>query len=375
MDGCGPLGAPSAPPPVPVVTEPTGAPDPAVEVSVVVVAYRSGRHLDAALTALAEARRITPTPVFEVVVVDNACPDRSGVLAATAHPWVRLVASAANTGFGGGCELGILAAVAPVICLLNPDVEVDPGWLGPLLGALDAGAGAAASVAVNRSGAVLEAGAGVYGDAAEPWTAACTDPADRFVDYASAACIAFRRSTFRAVGGFRADYWPAYFEDADLGLRLQDHGGVRVVAASRVVHHVGGDSALVARATPTFARRHTRTLDAAPRRAVRGGRGAQVAVVDAGDDRTAAALHRWRVTRRDVELLVVTGDAQRADVIAGVAADVGAAVLVGPVTTVLDERWGELDTIEFADAAEAARHSASVARSQPQAVVVTDGER
>lgn len=372
MDGRRPVGGRCPPSPVAVVSGRTDAEGSTPEVSVVIVAYRSGGHLDATLDALAAADR---RPAFEVVLVDNACPDHSGEAAASAHPWVRLVRSATNTGFGGGCELGVLAARAPIICLLNPDVEVEPGWLGPLVDAVDAGAGAAASVAVDHGGRVLEAGGGIHGDAREPWTAPCPDAADRFVDYASAACLALRRSTFRAVGGFRADYWPAYFEDADLGVRLQAHGGVRVVAASRVLHHVGGDTALVARAAPTFAGRHAGFLDAVPRRALRGGRGAQIAVVDdGGDDRVVAALLRARAARPDAELLVLVGDERRRAGVAPAAVRVGAAVLVGPVAAILDDRWGELDTIVFTDAGTGAAHSASVARSQPQAVVVTEGD-
>lgn len=352
------------------MTVPVDASGPVPDVSVVVVAFRSGQHLDAALGALAAA---AAAPTFEVVLVDNACPDGSGVQAAAVHPWVRLVRSDRNTGFGGGCELGVLAARADVICLLNPDVEVEAGWLGPLLDGLDAGAAAVASVAVDRGGRVLEAGAGIHGDAEEPWTAPCTEAADRSVDYASAACLALRRSTFRRVGGFRAEYWPAYFEDVDLGVRLLPLGGVRVVAASRILHHVGGDGALAAAAAPVFARHHARFLDLVPRRALRGGSGRQVALLDDGSDRVVAALERWRAASAEVELVVVVPAAGRARDLAPAAGRCGAAVVVGPVEQALEERWGELDTVVVVDAAEALAHESVLTRSQPQARVVTVG--
>ncbi len=350
------------------MTDGVAAPGPAPEVSVVIVAYQSGRHLDAALRSLAAA---ASAPSFEVVLVDNACPDSSGVRAAGDHPWVRLLRSERNTGFGGGCELGVLAARGDVICLLNPDIEVDVGWLGPLVVALDGGAAAAASVAVDGTGRVIEAGAGIHGDAVEPWTAPCTEAADRRVDYASAACLALRRSTFRSVGGFRADYWPAYFEDADLGVRLLPLGGVHVVAASRVRHHVGGDGALAAAAAPAFARRHARFLDTVPRRALRGGAGPQVALLDDGSARTVAALDRCRAASAEVELVVVVPTAGRAQELAEVAQRCGAAVVVGTPEEVFDGRWGELDTVVVPDAAAATAHAASLARHQPQARVVT----
>ena len=67
---------------------------------------------------------------------------------------------------------------------------------------------------------------------------------DRDIDYASAACWVMRRSMFDELGGFSSAYYPAYFEDADFGQRVQQAGYVtRLVSTRPVVHHHEGASA------------------------------------------------------------------------------------------------------------------------------------
>ncbi len=83
-----------------------------------------------------------PRGALSVVVVDNGSP---GHLAErlTGHldqlPSVRVVDAGHNRGFAGGCNLGI-EALGPVdyVALLNNDATVDPGWLAPLVAALEA---------------------------------------------------------------------------------------------------------------------------------------------------------------------------------------------------------------------------------------------
>ncbi|HEV3226354.1 MAG TPA: glycosyltransferase family 2 protein [Acidimicrobiales bacterium] len=75
------------------------------------------------------------TGSIEIVVVDNA----SSRPVAVSWPDVRTLRSDHNRGFAGGANLGI-GAVSGVdaIALVNNDAVVDPGWLAPLVEALDA---------------------------------------------------------------------------------------------------------------------------------------------------------------------------------------------------------------------------------------------
>lgn len=76
---------------------------------------------------------------LEVVVVDNGSTDGSVDGWDARHPEVRLVRTGANLGFAGGANRGLdgLADV-DAVALVNSDAFVEPGWLDPLVAALDA---------------------------------------------------------------------------------------------------------------------------------------------------------------------------------------------------------------------------------------------
>ena len=171
-----------------------------------------------------------------------------------------------NLGFSGGNNLGAQHASGEFLCFLNPDVIVGPGWLEPLIAALDDPVvGIAAPVLVDPDGTLQEAGQLVYDDGC---TAAVGGPEvmpgdwsnafSRDVDYASAACWVVRREEFLALGGFDERYRPAYFEDVDYAMRVEQAGRrTRLVVDVPVVHeHASGGSgeavAIAERSRDTF---------------------------------------------------------------------------------------------------------------------------
>jgi len=97
--------------------------------AVVIPHYSGGEILCRCLHSL----RRTAYRDFEIVVVDNGCPDGSVQAAEKAFPEIRVVRSAVNLGFAGGCNLGIRTTTSPFVVLLNNDTEVDAGWLEPLV--------------------------------------------------------------------------------------------------------------------------------------------------------------------------------------------------------------------------------------------------
>lgn len=211
--------------------------------SVIVVTYGTGQIIERCLAALEHTLRTIP---HEIVVVDNAAP--GGMPA-----WLRLrlvtsgvtlIRAATNLGFGGGNEVGIAHARGDVLCLVNPDVVVQPGWAEPLLTALaDPGIGIAAPLLLDPDGSVQEAGHTIDRRAV---TRPNTLPPSGEIDdvaYSSAACWTMRRAVHAEVGGFDAAYHPAYFEDVDLALRTRRAGYRTVlVGSSSVVHHAGSST-------------------------------------------------------------------------------------------------------------------------------------
>lgn len=79
-----------------------------------------------------------PAETLDVVMVDNASTDGVAARVRAELPSVRVMESGANLGFAGGCNLA-LAGLDRVdyVALLNNDAQVDPGWLLPLVAALE----------------------------------------------------------------------------------------------------------------------------------------------------------------------------------------------------------------------------------------------
>jgi GT2 family glycosyltransferase len=79
-----------------------------------------------------------PPASLDVVMVDNGSTDGVAARVRSTLPAVRVLDAGANLGFGGGCNLA-LADLDGVdyVALLNNDAQVDPGWLVPLVEALE----------------------------------------------------------------------------------------------------------------------------------------------------------------------------------------------------------------------------------------------
>jgi GT2 family glycosyltransferase len=195
-------------------------------VSVVMVAYGRGwRWVARALDAL---HRNTAEP-NEVILVDNGGADAGDRVVPEGR--YRVVRNRENVGFGPASNQGAELARSPTICFLNTDVLVEPGWLSPLLEALNDGrTGAVFPAKLNLDGTMQEAGAFVtgeglsyvFGDGEDPNSPEHLFP--REVDFGSAACMCMTGQVFAAACGFDDIYRLAYYEDADLCFRLRQRG-------------------------------------------------------------------------------------------------------------------------------------------------------
>ena len=295
--------------------------------SICMVLYRGG---ELALQALAAVAEHTDVP-YEVIVVDNCSPDGSGLLVLAGTHGVRYLGNDSNLGFGPAMNQAVGAARAEVVCLLNPDTEVQPGWAAPLLARLGRpGAAAATPLLLERDGATPQEAGGIidgrglsHAVGTPSWDDDGATVVGRVVDYASAACLAVRRDAFEAVGGFDPRYRLAYFEDADLAFALAGAGyRMWFEPASRVMHLRGGTDrggTAIALALENHERfvdkwraelltRPSDADDATSRLLLRDWRApARVAVIDTGDAAsTGAAVAAWRLSCPDAVLDLVT---------------------------------------------------------------------
>jgi GT2 family glycosyltransferase len=108
-------------------------------VGVVVVDHNGG---DLTLECLRSIIRTEwPADQLRVVLVDNASEDGITARVRAELPVVRVLEEQSNRGFGAGCNAGIRAlGTVDFVALVNNDAVVEPGWLPPLVHALEADA-------------------------------------------------------------------------------------------------------------------------------------------------------------------------------------------------------------------------------------------
>lgn len=220
--------------------------------SIIIPVYGRADLTEACLTRLIEH---TDERMYELVVVDNGSTDDTPELLARLDGAVTVIRNPENRGFAAACNQGAWAATGQHLVFLNNDTEPGPGWLEPLIAALDADeADIVGSLLTYPNGAVQHAGiswvqlpdSGSVHPVHLPGPCG-GDPAlietRRSVSAVTGACLAISRETFLDLNGFCEAYRNGY-EDVDLCARITSLGGVILFEpASRLVHHESGTGA------------------------------------------------------------------------------------------------------------------------------------
>ncbi|WP_375475155.1 glycosyltransferase [uncultured Jatrophihabitans sp.] len=185
----------------------------------------------------------------EILVLDNGCDaDHAARLQSLPHGFrrVRVLHEPVNRGFALGNNLAMRHARGDVVVFLNNDTEVVPGWLEPLVRALDdPSVLGAQSLLVYPSGSIQSAGIAFPSSGGVPHMLLQGFPiedADGIEDAelhaATAAALAVRRADVIALRGFDPIFRNG-MEDVDFGLRMRAlrPGRFTVRTDSVVVHH------------------------------------------------------------------------------------------------------------------------------------------
>jgi GT2 family glycosyltransferase len=165
------------------------------------------------------------------------------------YAWLRVVRNARNQGFIASCNRGAEEARGEVLVFLNDDTIPLPGWHHALLRTFRAypNAGAVGGRLMYPDGRLQEAGGVTFRDGSganfgrddfEPDAPLYTHV--RRVHYCSGALLATPREVFHSLGGFDANYRPAYYEDADYCFSVRASGRAVYYQPESVVVHLEG---------------------------------------------------------------------------------------------------------------------------------------
>ncbi|MEI3797980.1 MULTISPECIES: glycosyltransferase family 2 protein [Chitinophaga] len=194
---------------------------------------------------------------LQLVLADNASTDDSVAFVAAHYPQIRIIRNPRNDGFAGGYNDALQHVQADIYVLLNQDVEVEPGWIEPVVALMQQDTKIAACQPKMR--AYKDPDEFEYAGAAGGWmdilgytfcrgrilyttekdNGQYDDVKDIF--WATGAALFIRSACYHQVGGFDRDFF-AHMEEVDLCWRLQRAGYRICYCPDSRVFHVGGGS-------------------------------------------------------------------------------------------------------------------------------------
>lgn len=191
----------------------------------------------------------------EVIVADNASTDGSMKLMLYDFPKVRTIRFEKNYGFTGGYNRALFQTDAEYYVMINSDIEVPEGWLGPLTDWMDSHP--ECGICAPKLHSYRERERFEYAGAAGGYLDKYGYPFCRGrvlrktekdcgqydthapVFWASGACLMIRSSLFKKLGGLDERFF-AHQEEIDLCWRAQLAGYQVVTVPESTVWHVGG---------------------------------------------------------------------------------------------------------------------------------------
>ena len=218
---------------------------------VVIPTFNRSDDLIATLDSLAKSE----LNIDQIVVVDNGSKDDTVAKMQAHYPKVHLVSLETNIGATGGSNAGFdyaLAQGAEYVIRMDSDIEVDPGFLAPLIEVANS----------DPKIGVIGPKIYYYNPPDEIWYAGVeakdslfniTDsfrhqkdsPANshqREVDYAWGATMLISREVLEKTGGFDTDFF-IYHEEMDFCKRVRALGyRIIFVPESKIWHKVGSEA-------------------------------------------------------------------------------------------------------------------------------------
>ncbi|RFZ84604.1 glycosyltransferase family 2 protein [Mucilaginibacter terrenus] len=221
------------------------------KVAVVILNWNGQKYLEQFLPSVLASSY----PNLQVVVGDNASTDGSVAFLKGRYPDVAILENSENYGFTGGYNRVLSGVDADYYVLLNSDVEVEPGWIEPVIKLMESDAAIAAAGPKLRSyhqKSYFEYAGAAGGYIDKYGYPFCRgrifteleedngqyDKQDE-IFWASGAALFIKKVYWDEGGGFDESFF-AHMEEIDLCWRLKNMGYKIVYCPQSVVYHVGG---------------------------------------------------------------------------------------------------------------------------------------
>jgi GT2 family glycosyltransferase len=219
-------------------------PDPSDGLSIVIPSYNAVGIIEPLLGQLAKLPDVR-SGSYEVILSDDASTDGTPQAFQARYPWLRVVESAANTGFGSNANRGIAAATKGYLALVNTDIELIGNPFPELMATLFDHQECFALMPLVFNTArqqvenlqCLREGRGLIWNADLPEATLYTRRVRAMLDGAQpppdvtliesilcGACFVCSTGRGQQLGGFDKRFAPFYWEDVDLGVRALKGG-------------------------------------------------------------------------------------------------------------------------------------------------------
>ena len=220
-------------------------------------------HFALTMRALGSIRQNYPGAI-ELILIDSGSTDETRHIGRYVRG-ARVIAFSSNIGYLRGCNVALNFATSDAVLYINNDIDLAPAAIASAMRRLRSNPkiGAVGGKILRTHGSLQEAGSIIWQNGSTQGYMRDASPQApeanfvRDVDFCSAVFLLVRADLLHDLGGFDEAYAPAYFEDADLCVRIAARGYRIVYDPAVVIHHLEyGTAASSVEAQTQMARCH-----------------------------------------------------------------------------------------------------------------------